>query len=209
VSPATPTSVLYVVVCGAGPAPEVGRLITEAQGRGWDPWIVPTSAAVDFLDIPALQELTGHVIRARYRRPGEGGKLPPADAVIVAPATYNTINKWAAGIADTFALGLLAELTPVGIPIAVLPFVNASLAANRVFARSVAELRASGVTVLLGDGAFVPHLAGQGGTRIASFPWNLTLDAVEHPPTTHHTTTWTSATTTVTTTSHVHEHRHE
>ena len=29
----------------------------------------------------------------------------------MAPATYNTINKWAAGIADTYPLTQLAELT--------------------------------------------------------------------------------------------------
>ncbi len=36
------------------------------------------------------------------------------------------------------------------MPIVVLPFVNTALAANRVFQRSVAELRESGVTVLFG-----------------------------------------------------------
>lgn len=171
--------VLYVIVCGAGAAVDVGKLLVAAQERGWDPWLVPTPSAVDFIDGQALEELTGHPIRSRYRKPGEGGKLPPADAIIVAPATYNTINKWAAGISDTFALGLLAELTPSGIPIAVLPFVNASLAANRPFVRSVAELRAANVTVLLGDDGFVPHPAGSGGTRIEAFPWKLTLDAIE------------------------------
>jgi phosphopantothenoylcysteine synthetase/decarboxylase len=35
--------------------------------------------------------------------------LPRADAVAIAPATFNTINKWVAGISDTFALGLLNE----------------------------------------------------------------------------------------------------
>ena len=30
--------------------------------------------------------------------------LPEPDAIIVAPATFNTINKWAAGIADTLRL---------------------------------------------------------------------------------------------------------
>ena len=179
-SSTTSRGILYVIVCAAGVATDVAKLVTAAQERRWDTWIVPTPSAVDFIDIPALQELTGHPIRARYRQPGEGGKLPPADAIIVAPATYNTINKWAAGISDTFALGLLAELTPAGIPIAVLPFVNASLAANRAFARSVADLRESGVTVLLGDDGFIPHPAGQGGTRIATFPWKLTLDAIEH-----------------------------
>lgn len=168
-----------MIICAAGAAVDVAKLITAAQARGWDPWIVPTPSAVDFIDMPSLEELTAHPIRARYRQPGEAGKLPPADAVIVAPATYNTINKWAAGISDTFALGLLAELTPSGVPIAVLPFVNASLAANRVFTRSVAELREANVTVLLGEGGFIPHPAGQGGSRIATFPWKVALDAIE------------------------------
>ena len=171
--------VLYLIVCAAGVAVDVSKLVVEAKARGWDVWIVPTPAAVDFIDVPALEALIGHPIRARYRQPGESGKLPAADAVIVAPATYNTINKWAAGISDTFALGLLAELTPSGIPIAVLPFANASLAANRVFIRSVAELREASVTVLLGEGGFVPHPAGQGGIKIPDFPWHTALNAVD------------------------------
>lgn len=173
------TRTLYVMPCAAGPAPYVDHLVKAAQGRDWDVWLAPTPPAMGFLDVPALEALTGHPVRARYRRPGEPGKLPPADAVIVAPATYNTINKWAGGIADTHTLGLLAELTPSRIPIAVLPFVNASLAANRVFGRSVAALREEGVTVLLGEGAFVPHPAGTGGGRLETFPWELALDAVE------------------------------
>lgn len=177
------TGVLYVIPCAAGPAPFVDRLVRAAQGRGWDVWLAPTPSAMGFLDVPALEALTGHAVRERYRLPGEGGKLPPADAVIVAPATYNTINKWANGTADTHSLGLLAELTPSGVPIAVLPFVNASLAANKVFSRSVQALREEGVTVLLGEGAFVPHPAGTGGPRLESFPWELALDAVERRPT--------------------------
>lgn len=174
------TRTLYVMPCAAGPAPFVDRLVKAAQTRGWDVWLAPTPPAMDdFLDVPALEKLTGHPVRARYRRPGEPGKLPPADAVIVAPATYNTINKWAGGIADTHTLGLLAELTPSGIPIAVLPFVNAAMAANRVFSRSLAALREDGVTVLFGEEGFMPHLAGTGGSRLESFPWKLALEAVE------------------------------
>lgn len=178
-SPRATGRVLYAIVCAAGAAVNVDRLVKAAQSRAWDVWIVPTPLAVDFIDVPTLERLTGHPIRARYRQPGESGKLPPADAVIVAPATYNTINKWAAGISDTFALGLLAELTPSSVPIAVLPFVNASLAANRVFARSVAELRDASVTVLLGEDGFVPHPSGQGECRIEAFPWKAALDAIE------------------------------
>jgi Flavoprotein len=172
------TRTLYIISCAAGAASDVGRLIEQAQLGGWDTWLIPTPAAVDFLDIRTLQELTGHPVRARYRRPGEAGKLPPADAIIVAPATYNTINKWAAGIADTFALGLLAELTPLGIPVVVLPFINSALAANRALRSSVADLRADGVQVLLGPGGFEPHPPGTAGTRLDGYPWHLTLEAL-------------------------------
>jgi hypothetical protein len=123
------------------------------------------SAVEHFLDLPALEALTGHVVRIGHQRAGQPG-LPKADAGIVAPATCNTINKWAAGIADSYVLTQLAELTGLGVPIAVLPFVNTALAANRVFHRSVDELRAAGVTVLFGDGGFVPPAPRTGGQVI-------------------------------------------
>ena len=81
-------------------------------------------AALDFLDMQELEEQTGHPVRSEYRKPGNtasGRSLPKADAIIVAPATYNTINKWANGISDNFALGILAEAVGLHIPVVVLP----------------------------------------------------------------------------------------
>ncbi|MCM3920313.1 flavoprotein [Frankia sp. AiPs1] len=174
-----PRRVLYVVVCGAGPASEVGRLVELAQQREWTVQLIATFAAVThFLDVPALEQQTGRPVRTTYRPAGDPAKVPDADAVIVAPATYNTINKWASGAADTYPLSVMAELTGLGLPIAVLPFVNQALAANRIFSRSVEELRAAGVTVLLGPDAFEPHPPRSGGAKVATFPWELAVDAV-------------------------------
>lgn len=171
-------AVLYVVTCGAGPAGRVDTFVCIARDDGWDVCIIATPAAVrHFLDIPALQQLTGHQVRSDYRRPGDES-FPRADAVVVAPATYNTINKWAAGINDTYALNMLAELTGLGVPIAVLPFVNTALAANRVFDRSVGELRASGIRVLYGPGGFEPHPPRTGAEAADRYPWRCTLDAI-------------------------------
>ncbi|HEX2297775.1 MAG TPA: flavoprotein, partial [Pseudonocardiaceae bacterium] len=103
---------------------------------------------------------------------------PRADAIIVAPATYNTINKWAAGIADNYVLNLLAELTGLGAHIVVLPFVNQGLTANRVFVRSVEELRQEGVRVLFGPGEFEPHPPRTGGKVLDNYPWKRALAAV-------------------------------
>lgn len=140
---------LYVVVCAAEPAAEVGRLVAMAQDAGWVVQIVATPSALDFIDVPALERQTGRPVRSRYRRPSEP-KPPRADAIIVAPATYNTINKFAQGIADTYALGVLAEAPGLGIPVVVLPCVNSALSARIPFRRSVEELRADGVRVLPG-----------------------------------------------------------
>lgn len=170
--------VLYMVVCGAGPADHVERMVKLAHGDGWDVWCLATPSAVEhFLDLEALEAQTGHVVRTGHQRAGQSA-LPKADAVIVAPATYNTINKWANGIADTYVLTQLAELTGLGVPIVVLPFVNTALANNRVFQRSVGELREAGVTVLLGDGGFVPHPPRTGGAVMDAYPWQAALEAV-------------------------------
>lgn len=176
-----PSRVLYVIVCGAGPASAVGRLIEQAHARGWDAHVIATPAALDFLDVDALEALAGHPVRSTYAKPGagRGRSLPHADAIVVAPATYNTINKWALGISDTYALGILAEAPGLGIPVVVLPFVNAALSANPAFQRSVNSLRAIGVRVVLGPREWEPHPPGTGGSRIDTFPWNVTLDQVE------------------------------
>ncbi len=170
--------VLYSVACGAGPAERVDRLVLGARARGWAVQLFATATARRyFLDVPALEQLLGSPVRTSYT--GAGQQRPAADAVIVAPATYNTINKWAAGISDTYVLSVLAELTGLGTPIVVVPFVNTALAANRVFLRSLAELRAAGVSVLFGADTIAPHPPRTAQTRIDSYPWHLALDALE------------------------------
>jgi phosphopantothenoylcysteine synthetase/decarboxylase len=170
-----PVRVLAIVVCGAGPASEVGQLIKLAQEQGWSVQVIATPAALDFLDVPALETQTGNPVRSQYRSPGEP-RSRPADAIIVAPATYNTINKWARGISDTYALGVLAETTALDVPIVVLPFVNSALAARAPFRRSVEDLRGEGIRILLGPGGVEPHEPRTGGDLIPNYPWRLALD---------------------------------
>ena len=95
-----PARVLCVVVCGAGPAAEAGQLVKLALERCWSVKVVSTPAGLAFLDTAAIEAQTGSPVRSQYRSPGEP-RSRPSDAIIVAPATYNTINKWAQGISDT------------------------------------------------------------------------------------------------------------
>ncbi|MBB6344400.1 phosphopantothenoylcysteine synthetase/decarboxylase [Nonomuraea muscovyensis] len=170
-----PGKVLYIIVCAAGPAPDVGRLVTLAQDAGWTVQIIATPSALDFIDVAGLEKQTSRPVRSRYRKPDEP-KSPRAGAIIVAPATYNTINKFAHGIADTYALGLLSEAPGLGIPVVILPFVNTALASRTPFRHSVDRLRAEGVRILLGPGQFEPHPPSSGAERVDSYPWSLTLE---------------------------------
>jgi phosphopantothenoylcysteine synthetase/decarboxylase len=167
-----------VIVCGAGPATAIGTLVKLARDRGWTVQVIATPAALEFFDAEAIEELTGNPVRSQYRKPGEPRSEIPA-AIIVAPATYNTINKWAQGISDTYALGILAETTALDVPIVVLPFVNIALAGRQPFQRSVEALRAEGVQILLGPGGIEPHPPHTGGALIDSYPWHLALDEAD------------------------------
>jgi phosphopantothenoylcysteine synthetase/decarboxylase len=174
----TPQRVLSVIVCGAGPATAVAILIKLARERGWAVQVIATPAALAFIDAAAIEAQTGNPVRSQYRTPGSP-RSAISDAIIVAPATYNTINKWAQGISDSYVLGVLAETTGLGVPIVVLPFVNQALASRQPFRRSVEALRAEGVSILLGPGGIQPHPPHTGGGLIDSYPWHLALDEAE------------------------------
>ncbi len=165
---------LYVVVCACGISGDAGTLITAARQRHWDVGVVATPQGPGFLDAEAIEAQTGYPIRSAWRTPGEASPLPPADATAVTPATFNTVNKWAAGISGTLALGILCEAYGMDVPIAVLPYLNAAQAAHPVYRQSPERL--AGMGVLLGS--YEPHRpkAGGGADR---FRWTEALDLLE------------------------------
>jgi phosphopantothenoylcysteine synthetase/decarboxylase len=126
-----------------------------------------------------LEALTGHPVRHQYKLPWEADVLPAADAMLVCPATSNTINKWAQGISDTLALGLITEAIGKGLALVALPYCNLQQASHPAFGVSVRVLRSAAVSVLLddgsgdGDGGFVPHSAGSGAgaSERPAYPW--------------------------------------
>jgi hypothetical protein len=96
---------LQLVVCAAGIAAGVSKLITAAQERSWEVGVTATPVALGgFLDADAVEAQTGRPVRSAWRTPADPRPFPSPDAVVVAPATFNTLNKCAAGIADTLAL---------------------------------------------------------------------------------------------------------
>jgi len=166
VAEVTVRPVLYVVACGGRPAGNLASFVSFAQDQGWDVCVIVTPDGTKFVDTAPLAELTGHPVRAHYKRPDEPDVLPSPDAFVVAPATFNTVNKLAGGISDTLALGLLNEGIGLGLPIIVVPWPSIQLSRHPAFDRSVTLLREWGVTVLL-DRSRLP----QATPGPAVFPW--------------------------------------
>jgi len=158
-----PPGVLYVVVCAAPAASSVDDLVSRALADDWVVRVIATPMGERFIDAPLLAAMTGDRVRTEFRMPDEPDELPKADAVVVAPATFNTINKGAAGVTDTFATGLLCELTGVGVPILAVPLVKDELARHVAFGRSLEVLRGMGVRIL-----FDPQAPPQ--ARMPSWP---------------------------------------
>ena len=114
-------------------------------------------------------------MRVDLRRPDEQDPFPPADAVLAAPLTFNTINKWAAGISDTVALGLLNELLVGGPPIVAVPCAKAALRAHPAYAANIQLLDHAGVQFL--DQADV---ASRGADGLIVFDWLSLLRRVSN-----------------------------
>lgn len=168
--------VLYVVVTGAGATRQVpSRLLPLAAERGWEVHVLATVQAVSSFPetMRQIEEVLGRPVRTDFHT-AVGYSLPDPDAVIVAPATYNTLTKWALGIADTYVLTRLAEQIGRDIPITAGPYINVKFAHHPTYQGSLATLKEWGVSVVIGPRK--PHESGVDAA--GDFPWEEILDTL-------------------------------
>jgi Flavoprotein len=168
--------VLYIITCGGRPAGHLVPHVEQLRDDGWDTCVIATPSARKFICTARLQEVSGHVVRYEYKQPDEQDVLPPPDAVIVAPATFNTINKWAAGISDTVALGLLNEAVGLGLPIVAVPFPNIALARHPTFRASIETLRSWGIRLIFDPERHPLPTPNMGPPAADLFPWPALMD---------------------------------
>ncbi|MFF0254283.1 flavoprotein [Micromonospora zamorensis] len=153
----TERPVLHLVVCAAGPAEYIDELVEVLIADGWRVCMIVSPTAAPWLDREALQDKTGYLVRVEWRMPGDPEPHPPADVVVAAPLTFNTVTKWALGINDTLALGVLNESLGAGLPILAFPHVKAELAAHPAYAGHLTVLRTAGVVVADGKALDSTH----------------------------------------------------
>ncbi|MGH2717519.1 MAG: flavoprotein [Actinomycetota bacterium] len=144
--PSARSPVVYLVACGAGPIVDLPDLLTLGREAGWTTCVSATAAGEELLDAARVAPLCDYPLRLSYDKPSP--LWPPAELLVVAPATFNTVNKLAAGIADSIGLSLVAECLGLDVPAVLAPSVNPALARHPRYRSSLNQLEAWGVTVL-------------------------------------------------------------
>jgi phosphopantothenoylcysteine synthetase/decarboxylase len=174
--------VVYAIVTGSPAARDIGKLVDLAHGDGWDVCVIASPEGYRFIDADTLATKTGHTVRHQYKEPDAPDVLPPADAMVVAPITCNSLAKWAAGISDTLPLGLLVEAVGKRQPVVAMPFSNRAQISFPAIQEAMRKLTAWGVTVLVGDDIYKQHEPGTGDNYVHLFPWHLAWQALRQHP---------------------------
>ncbi len=142
-----PDRVVYLVGSAAPPVRDLGTLIAHLHRVGWRVCVFATPTAATWIDADALTEQTGFPVR-NGQSGAEPVVLPDPDLILACPVTFNTVNKWAAGISDNSALGLLNETFGFKVPTYAMPYAKSTLAAHPAFAESLSRLKSWGVNTL-------------------------------------------------------------
>lgn len=133
-----------LLVTGAPLAARCTDVAAALIEQGWTASIAATEAALPWIDSERVATITGSPTRVRYRDPSTPSTKDP-DAVVVCPATFNTVNKAALGIADTYVHSVLCEAIGAGTPTVIVPMAKHSLWNHPSWASHLESLAAAGV----------------------------------------------------------------
>ncbi len=151
-----------VGVCGGIAAYKAVELVRMLQDAGLDPHVVMTTAAQHFVTPLTFAAISGHkVITSLWGADAEaasGSSAPNLDsaidhineaqstqALIIAPATADTLAKLAHGLADDFLTTLALATTA---PVLVAPAMNVNMWNHPATQDNLATLRARGITII-------------------------------------------------------------
>lgn len=153
-------------VTGCIGAYKAAFLLRLLQRDGADVRVVMTNSAREFVGPVTFEALSGHPVVTSMWEPGEGGEIrhialaQSIDLLLVAPATANSIAKFANGICDDFLSTLYVS---AAVPVMVAPAMNVEMWNHPATVENVARLRAHGVHIVEpGEGYLACGMVGEG-----------------------------------------------
>lgn len=142
---------VLLCVCGGVAAYKSVELVRRLRDRGIDVQVVMTENAGRFVGATTFQAVSGHPVRTSlWDEAAEAamGHIELArwpDAIVIAPATANTLAKLAHGMADDLVSTLCLATTS---PIHVAPAMNHRMWLHAATQSNVEMLRTRGVNVI-------------------------------------------------------------
>lgn len=161
-----PGSNLLFILTGSIAGFKACETISQLVQRGHRVRTVATKAALQFIGPATLEGLSGSPVLTDLFAPGAAlehiALTRWADAVVVCPATANTINRFAAGLADDLA-GALFLAHDRAKPFLIAPAMNPTMWAHPATVAAVDKLQQWGVRFLpVGEGRTACGEVGEG-----------------------------------------------
>lgn len=137
-----------MIVTGAPLTARTVDIVRGLQGAGWGVTVAATEAARPWVDVDGITAVAGSPPRFTFADPAPAASQGPPSAVVIAPATFNTVNKLAAGIADTLPHTAACQALGARTKLVVVPMASPDLWAHPAMDRSLQFLRQSGVCLV-------------------------------------------------------------
>ena len=120
---------MKIILCitGSIAATEDLKLVHELQRHGYDVECFMTEAASEIITPLSMEFATKHPVITKITGYVEHVTRAQADLILVAPATANTISKFAHKIADTTVTTLLLTASGYDTPILFVPSMHISM----------------------------------------------------------------------------------
>jgi phosphopantothenoylcysteine decarboxylase/phosphopantothenate--cysteine ligase len=142
---------ILLAVSGGIAAYKSAELVRLLRKQGATVRVVMTRSAMQFVSPLTFQALTGHPVHSELLDAGQEHAMGHislarwADALIIAPATANTLAKCSHGLADDLLSTLYLAAT---CPVYVAPAMNQAMWHKQVTQDNILKLKSHGVTVI-------------------------------------------------------------
>jgi phosphopantothenoylcysteine decarboxylase/phosphopantothenate--cysteine ligase len=142
---------ILLKITGSVAAYKSADLASKLVQKGFEVQVVATAAALKFVGKATFEAITGKQV---FTDSFEEGKMMShihlvrwADMVVIAPASANTINKFASGIADNLVTSLFLA-HDLKKPYLVVPAMNTSMLLHPATQKSIRTLKEWGIQVM-------------------------------------------------------------
>ncbi len=180
-------AIVGVIACAAGGVEQLcDELVTPLVDAGHQVPVTLTPTAFRWLtangEAARIEAATGFPVRGPSSLPWEPRTHhAQLDAIVGAPATFNTTAKIALGLADNQALTVVTE-SLASVPVVLFPLINAAHAEHPAWPAHMAALRAAGVVLIEGPDLWPLHPPRQMPPD-QKLPWKAIVEAVDRAAT--------------------------